>query len=112
MTQLSKPVVFVDVDDTLVRSFGTKRIPITAVVDKVRTLHAAGYTIYCWSSGGSEYCRSTAADLGIAHCFVGFLPKPQILIDDQHPSDWRLLKWLHTNEVDGFPDDQDENGTG
>lgn len=30
------PVIYVDVDDTLVRSFGSKRIPIGAMVARVR----------------------------------------------------------------------------
>lgn len=92
-------VVYVDVDDTLVRSFGSKRIPITSIVERVQELHRAGFTLYCWSSGGAEYCRASAAELGISDCFVDFLPKPQFLIDDQHPSDWRTLRWLHTNEA-------------
>ena len=29
-------VVFIDVDDTLIRSVGTKRIPIPAVISRVR----------------------------------------------------------------------------
>jgi hypothetical protein len=31
-------IVFVDVDDTLVRSAGSKRIPIAAVLDRVRMI--------------------------------------------------------------------------
>src|SRR5690348_7194917 len=90
-------VVYVDVDDTLVRSFGSKRIEMTAVVKRVRALHAAGLVLYCWSSGGARYCRESAEQLGIADCFVAFLPKPQLMIDDQHPGDWRTLRWLHPN---------------
>jgi hypothetical protein len=90
-------VVYVDVDDTLVRSFGSKRIPISAAIARVRELHAAGFELYCWSSGGADYCRSTADELGISGCFVAFLPKPELMIDDQHPSDWRALRWLHPN---------------
>ena len=93
------PVVYVDVDETLVRSFGTKRIPITSVIERVRALHAAGFTLYLWSSGGADYCRQTAVELGIEPCFRDFLPKPHFMIDDQHPSDWRLLRWIHTNEA-------------
>ena len=96
-----KPVVYVDVDDTLVRSFGPKRIPIAAMVDRVRELSGAGFTLYCWSTAGADYCRSTALELGIADCFVDFLPKPAILVDDQHPKDWRSLRWLHPNEASG-----------
>lgn len=37
-------VVYVDVDDTLVRSASTKRIPIPASIAKVRALHTSGAT--------------------------------------------------------------------
>ena len=93
------PIVYVDVDDTLVRSYGTKRIPITAVVQRIRELHRAGFILYCWSAGGADYCQTIAVELGIADCFRAYLPKPQILIDDQHPSEWRGLRWIHTNEA-------------
>jgi phosphoglycolate phosphatase-like HAD superfamily hydrolase len=95
---MTNAVVYFDVDDTLVRSAGTKRVPIQAVVERVRSLHAAGVTLYLWSSGGADYARTTAADLGISHCFAGFLPKPTHIVDDQHISQWRDLKHLHPNE--------------
>lgn len=90
-------VIYVDVDDTLVRSFGSKRIPITAAIERVRALHAAGFELYCWSTGGADYCRATAFELGLSECFVAYLPKPQLLLDDQHPSEWRTLRWVHPN---------------
>lgn len=53
-----KRIIFVDVDDTLVRTFGHKRIPMPAVIDTVRRLAATGQAeLYCWSSGGAEYAR-------------------------------------------------------
>jgi predicted HAD superfamily phosphohydrolase YqeG len=85
-------VVYVDVDDTLVRWAGTKRIPIPRVIDRVRALHTDGAAIYLWSTGGAEYARSVAAALGIAECFTGYLPKPTVIIDDQAIHDWRDLK--------------------
>ena len=88
-------VVYVDVDDTLVRTVGTKRIPITGAVDHVRSLHADGARLYCWSSGGGDYARSVADELGIAACFVAFLPKPHVLLDDQPVADWRSLLTVH-----------------
>lgn len=101
LTPMSKSVVYFDVDDTLVRSAGTKRVPIPAVVERVRSLHARGITLYLWSSGGDDYARSTAAELGIAHCFAGFLPKPTHIVDDQHITQWRDLMHVHPNqEVD------------
>lgn len=93
-----RKVVFVDVDDTLVRSFGAKRIPISAMVERVRELHLNGIDLYCWSSGGAEYARNTAVELGIEEAFRGFLPKPNLLIDGQHPSDWRFGV-MHPNEA-------------
>lgn len=106
MTNAAQPVVYVDVDDTIVRSFGSKRIPISGVIEHIRDLYRAGFKLYCWSSGGAEYCRTTAAELGIAACFVDFLPKPQFMIDDQHPSDWRTLRWIHTNEAASMTPDK------
>lgn len=82
---VKRPVVFVDVDDTLVRSAGSKRIPIPLMIQHVHKLHQAGFELYLWSSGGAEYCRASAAELGITECFVVFQPKPNIMIDDQPP---------------------------
>jgi hypothetical protein len=57
--------IFVDVDDTIVRSFGTKRIPIPQVIEAIRQLHAKGETLYCWSRGGAEYAQASAIEFGI-----------------------------------------------
>jgi hypothetical protein len=65
MSNLRAEIVFVDVDDTLVRSAGTKRIPIASVAERVRALRDAGATLYCWSTGGAEYARSAAIELGL-----------------------------------------------
>jgi predicted HAD superfamily phosphohydrolase YqeG len=86
---VSNRVVFVDVDDTLVRSVGTKRIPMTSVIARVRELHAAGVALYLWSSGGADYARSSAVELGIESCFIAFLPKPDAYLDDQAVHEWR-----------------------
>jgi hypothetical protein len=45
-------VIFIDVDDTLVRSVGAKRIPIPAVIARIRQLKQEGDILYLWSSGG------------------------------------------------------------
>lgn len=52
-------VIFIDVDDTLIRSVGAKRIPMPAVVFRVGGLKEAGAILYLWSSGGAEYCKAT-----------------------------------------------------
>jgi len=48
-------IVYVDVDDTLMRSVGSKRIPMPRVVERVRKLRDDGALLYLWSSGGAEY---------------------------------------------------------
>jgi hypothetical protein len=57
-------VVFIDVDDTLVRSVGAKRIPMPTVVARVKALHTEGAVMYLWSSGGAEYAQATAKGIG------------------------------------------------
>jgi hypothetical protein len=88
-------VVFVDVDDTLVRSVGSKRIPMTGVVAEVRALHIQGAVLYLWSSGEADYARASAVELEIEHCFVGFLPKPDVIVDDQPFTAWRNLRHVY-----------------
>ena len=97
-------VVFVDVDDTLVRWAGSKSIPSTMVIAHVRALKAGGAKLTCWSTGGSEYARKVAVDLGIEDLFVQFLAKPHIMIDDQVPSDWRTMRIVHPLNVGAVDD--------
>ena len=51
-------VVYIDVDDTLVRSAGTKTLPIPRVVEHVRQLANSGADLYCWSSVGVPSMRA------------------------------------------------------
>ncbi|MBS2036783.1 hypothetical protein JST97_17465 [bacterium] len=90
-------IIYVDVDDTLVRSFGSKQIAISAAQDYGRRLHRAGARLYCWSSGGAEYARAYAEKAGLSDCFLGFLPKPQVLLDDVLVENWELQQ-LHPNQ--------------
>ena len=76
-------VIYVDVDDTLIRTVGRKQIPMPASADYVRRMHSEGHQLYCWSRGGSEYARRVCEFMGIADCFVAFLPKPDVLLDDR-----------------------------
>ena len=64
-------IIFVDVDETLVRSFGSKQIAMTATQDYVRQLKQAGATLYCWSSGGADYARRVATESGLADWLFG-----------------------------------------
>jgi hypothetical protein len=87
--------MYVDVDDTLVRSVGAKRIPIPATIEHVRELAREGVDLYLWSRGGADYARSTAEELGITECFTAFLPKPNVIIDDENIVAWRDFLEVH-----------------
>lgn len=91
-------VIYVDVDDTFVRSYGTKRMPMPNVIQHIRDLHQQGAALYCWSSGGADHARESAEEFGLADCFTAFLPKPDVLLDDQNVADWRRLRQVHPNE--------------
>ena len=97
-TQNIRPVViYVDVDETLIRNYGQSRIPMPQVIRHVRELFEQGAELYCWSSGGGNYARQSAEECKIADCFIAFLPKPQVILDDQNFPDWRKLKYVHPN---------------
>jgi hydroxymethylpyrimidine pyrophosphatase-like HAD family hydrolase len=93
-------VIFVDVDGTLVRSVGVKRIPMPGVIDQVRLLKEQGCILYLWSSGGAAYCEATAKELKITDCFVGYLPKPHVYIDDQPVNEWRFCRHLYPSQAE------------
>ena len=97
---MKKRIVFVDVDDTLVRSMGTKRIPMPSVVKRVIQLHQDGVGLYLWSSDGADYARASAVELGIEQCFLGFLPKPDAYIDDQSVAEWRYCQHVLPSNAD------------
>ena len=85
-------IVYVDVDDTLVRWAGTKMIPIPRAIERVIELHKSNNNLYLWSTGGPKHARMVANRLCIEYCFDQFLPKPDLIIDDQPIHDWRGLK--------------------
>lgn len=62
------------------------------MVVRVKELAAESVEMYLWSSGGAEYASEVARELGIADLFKGFLPKPTLMVDDQHPNEWRYLR--------------------
>ena len=50
---------------------------------------------------GAAYARQSAEEAGLAGCFVAFLPKPQLMLDDQRPEQWRRLVVVHPNNCAG-----------
>ncbi|MFM7331336.1 MAG: DUF705 domain-containing protein [Brachymonas sp.] len=96
---MTKQIVFVDVDDTLIRTVGSKRIPMPDVVEQIRQLKSSGAILYLWSSGGADYAESSAIELGIEDQFIGFLPKPNVYIDDQPLHEWRLCRHFYPSQA-------------
>ena len=92
-------VAYIDVDDTLIRSAGSKRIPIPSVIRYVKRLKQEGWELFCWSSGGSAYAKASAEEVGIADCFSAFLPKPELIVDDVAPPQWLGLRVIHPAEI-------------
>jgi len=90
--------LYVDVDETFVRNYGTKRIPMPPVIEHIKQLKLEGAIMYCWSSGGAEYAHASAIEFGIDNCFVGFLPKPEVMLDDMRVENWANLVQVHPNE--------------
>lgn len=84
----------------MVRSVGVKRIPMPAVIASVKRLKAEGAVLFLWSSGGADYCRDTAAELDISDCFDGFLPKPNVYIDDQPVHEWRFCRHVYPSQAE------------
>jgi hypothetical protein len=92
-------VIFVDVDDTLIRSFGTKQTPIPNAIRYVRAMFVAGNELYCWSRGGAQYSRDVAIKFGIEDCFAGFLPKPDVVVDDRLAHLFDYCEFVHPNNA-------------
>src|SRR5688500_12351168 len=68
-----------------------------ATIEHVRLLHQQGAKLYCWSSGGAEYARQSAEEFGILDCFIAFLPRPNVLLDDQPIVQWRRFVTVHSS---------------
>ena len=70
---MSAPIcIYVDVDDTLVRSVGSKRIPIPSVIRHVGELHREGAILYCSDGkrpvgGGSFPSLIPYVDVAMVH---------------------------------------------
>ena len=92
-------IIYFDIDDTVVRSYGSKRIPMPAAIAAVHRLKQEGALLYLWSSGGAEYCRNTALELGLQDCFEAYLPKPTTYIDDQPVHEWRFCEHLYPSQI-------------
>ena len=102
MTNERPLCIYVDVDDTLVRSISGKRISNPNLIRRIAEWKAHGAILYCWSSGGADYAQRTAEELKIKDCFVGFLTKPHALVDDQSIQRWAYFLELGPARAEGL----------
>jgi len=87
--------IYVDVDGTLIRHQGTNTQTNGELVLQAKKWKKEGALLYCWSSRGGEYAQRVARRLGIEDCFIGFLWKPHVLVDDQAINDWACLVHIY-----------------
>lgn len=86
-------IVYVDVDDTLVRWCGSKCIPRVSVIDKIKQRAKDGDRLFLWSRAGDEAAARVAEELGITELFEAILPKPEHIIDDEPFADWKFCSY-------------------
>ncbi|PCJ58809.1 MAG: hydrolase [Planctomycetota bacterium] len=91
-------VIYIDVDNTLITTYLKKRTPINHISDNISDLSKKGHLLYCWSTGGAIYAKDIAIELGIEKYFEAFLPKPEVMIDDQPINTWKLLKQIKPDQ--------------
>jgi cation transport ATPase len=99
---MEKNVMYVDVDGTLERKFLGFEKSNKTMVDAIRRLHAEGMQIYIWSTGGAGHARDAATKCGVEELCAGFLPKPNICVDDKPPSRWKDFKRLKPRQMPRF----------
>jgi len=90
--------IYIDVDETFLRNYGSKQIAIPHMIEHIKTLYQEGARLYCWSSGGANYAHNKAKEFGIEECFVAFLDKPHAIIDDMKCQNWNKLIEIHPNQ--------------
>ena len=71
--------IFVDVDLTLVDANGILLEGASAALIKLKQKDCH---LFLWSTAGGDYARAIAAQHGMTELFEGYVPKPDIVIDD------------------------------
>lgn len=80
---------FIDVDGTLERKILGIEAPLRDAIEGVKLLKREGALIYLWSTGGPEHARKAAREAGIEKLIDGFLPKPNVYVDDKPVKAWK-----------------------
>lgn len=81
-----QPVVYVDVDGTLLLDGEINR----ELVDWCRLQHANGMELVLWSMAGRQHALQVAERAGIVDVFSAILSKPGYIVDDDA---WRWVRF-------------------
>ena len=93
---MNQKIVYVDVDDTLVRSAGNRASPDDNRHSRGQTFEGRRELLcICGVPAAQDYARKSAVELEIADCFAGYLPKPNVIIDDQPVEQWRGTRHIY-----------------
>lgn len=97
-----KPIVFYDVDDTLVvwndqsedavkfnaGAYNVFAVPHKKHIQLMKEFKARGFTIVVWSQGGSQWAESVIKTLALESVVDIIMPKPYWYVDDLHVTRW------------------------
>ena len=77
-----KKSVFVDVESSFREDVRGR------VLGYLRGLDLEVWELFAWSDGGSEAARVHVVEAGVEDLFSGFLPKPNVLLDEHGVDEW------------------------
>ena len=75
----NKITVFIDIDGTITPDCGHTIFPLA--IETIQELSEKS-NIFIWSAGGFNYCEEIVNKLNLEEFICGFMPKPEIVIDD------------------------------
>lgn len=107
-------IVFVDVDDTLIKwnvsehdtdivyiNFSGERHKhsvIRANVDALLKHNSRNHAIVVWSQGGFQWAEAVVKALGLESKVTAVMSKPKFLIDDLQSNMWMPIAKLHKSD--------------
>jgi len=97
ITKREDDFVYVDVDFTLILPHDVGLLIPESVnhelVAQIKKWHSEGRNIIIWTSNpdGREHCRKAAKLCGIEEYIYDYLPKPRLIVDDDHIEYYRTM---------------------
>jgi hypothetical protein len=80
---------YIDVDGTLERKILGIEVPLKNVAQGLQLLKREGALVFLWSTGGVQHARKAAREAKIEKYVDGYLPKPNVYVDDKPVAKWK-----------------------